>query len=272
MFRNIVVLLEDEVINSNLLDIATNIAKTSDGHISGVYVLPLTKTMFSIPDAVDVGSFRDKAHKVHEEFDSAIKAAGVKGDWNYTEGGNVVAEVARQSLYADLIILSRGDESRSSIVDKVLLAASCPTLLLSPSITSNGSFNRILVAWKSTRESARALHDTLPLLHKAKDITIVIFGEPNNEEKQSLTTYLTAHGINAKIDQQPLSSFPAEHHLLISDIDSSISDRLLAISKEKSCDLIVMGAYGHSRLSEAILSGVTRQISRNSEIPVLMSH
>jgi hypothetical protein len=74
------------------------------------------------------------------------------------------------------------DESNNSIVNKIILIASCPTLLLPFSKTSNGRFNNVLVAWKNTREAARALHDTLPLLHNASDITIVAFEEPDDQE------------------------------------------------------------------------------------------
>lgn len=270
MYRNIVVLLEDLATRSNVLDIATNMAKTSDGHITGVYVLPLTPTIFSMPDVVDVEAIRNKENKVHEEFDSAIKAAGIKGDWHFAGGGDVVTEVARQGLYADLIMLSR-DESHHSIVDKVLLTASCPTLELPPSNLVNISFDRVLVAWKGTREAARALHDALPILHKANDIIIVTFGYISDHEKQSLASYLEIHGINAKIEQQSLDSSPAEHGLQ-DDLESSIGHRLLALSQEENRDLLVMGAFGHLRLSEAVLSRVTHLVTRNANIPVLMSH
>ncbi len=276
MFRNIVVLLEDNVINSNFLNVVTNVAKTSDGNISGVYVLPLSQTMINMPrttlnitNVVDVEYFRDNAQKVHDKFESSIKAAGLKGEWFYSESRDVVTEVVRQGLYADLIMLSQAD-GNYKITDNVILTASCPTLLVPPSNISSGNFNRILIAWKKTRESARALHDSLPLLHKADDIKIVTFGD-DNQEKQSLTKYLTTHGINAKIDQQPLDSLPADYGLP-TDIDHSIGNRLITLSKEEKSDLIVMGGFGHSRLGDAVLSGVTLQISRNAEIPVMMSH
>lgn len=270
MYRNIVILLDDHPAQSNVLDVAINMAKSSDGQITGVYVLPFSPTMFFMPDAVDVESIHKKEKEVQEEFESTIDAADVKGEWHYTEGGDVVKEVAQRGLYADLIVLGR-DESNNSIVDKIILTASCPTLLLPTSKTSNGVFDNVIVAWKNTREAARALHDTLPLLHSASDITIVTFGEPDDQEKHSLNSYLKSHGINVSINQQSLKSFPAERSL-ISDIDASIGDRLLTFSKEEGRDLIIMGAYGHSRLSEAVLSGVTHQVSRNAEIPVLMSH
>ena len=222
MFRNIVVLLEDKVINSNFLNVATNIAQTNDGNVSGVYVLPLSRTMLNMPDVVNVESFRDKAQKVHDKFESSIKVAGLKGDWFYSECRNVATEVLRQGLYADLIMLSRTDDNFKTI-DNVILTASCPTLLVPPSNISSGTFKRILIAWKNTRESARALQGSLPLLHKADDINIVTFSD-NSHEKQSLTKYLTTHDINARINQQPLDSVHAEHDLPM-DIDKSIGNK-----------------------------------------------
>ena len=269
MFRNIVILLEDRIINSNFLNVAANIAKTSDGNISGVYVLPLSRTMLNMPEIVDVESFRNNAKKMHDKFESSLKAAGLKGNWNYSECRDEVTEVARQGLYADLILLSRtGDNYK--IIDNLILTASCPTLLVPSTNNSNGNFKRILIAWKNTRESARALHDSLPLLHKAKEVRVITFSD-NIHEKQSLTSYLTTHGIDAKIDQNSLDSFHAKSDLP-TDIDKLIAEKIISLSKENESDLIVMGGFGHSRLGDAVLSGVTLDISRNSEIPILMSH
>lgn len=269
MFRNIAVLLEDKVLNSNFLNVATNIAKSSDSNISGVYVLPLSRTMLNMPDIVDVQSFRDNAEKVHDKFESSLKVAGLKGNWFYSECRDVVTEVSRQGLYADLVMLSRTDDNYKTI-DNIILTASCPTLLVPSLNSSSGKFKRILIAWKNTRESARALHDSLPILHKANDIKIITFSD-NKHEKQSLTNYLTTHGIKSKIDQYSLDSFRAKSDLPM-DIDKLIGKKIIALSKEEESDLIIMGGFGHSRLGDAVLSGVTLEISRNAEIPVLMSH
>ena len=269
MFRNIVVLLDDEVINSNFLNLATNIAKTSEGSISGVYVSPLTRTMLSMPDVVNVESFREIAQTVHDKFESSLKLAGVKGVWFYAECKDAVTEVVGHGLYADLIMISCADCNYKTI-DKVLLAASSPILLVPPFNNFSGNFKRILVAWKNTRESARALHDSLPLLHKADDIRIVAFGE-NDHEKQSLTRFLTMHGIKAVIEQHPINKKIQEYGQPM-EIDKSIGNKIVLLSKEEDSDLIVMGAFGHSRLGDAVLSGVTLEISRNTKIPVIMSH
>ena len=269
MFRNIVVLLEDDVISPNFLNIAANIAKTSAGNISGVYVLPLSRTMLNMPEIVDVESFRGNAKKVRDKFESLLKVAGLKGDWFYSECRDTVTEVARQGLYADLIMLSRTGNNYK-VIDNLILTASCPTLLVPPSNNSSGNFKRILVAWKNTKESARALHDSLPLLHKANDIRVISFSD-NIHEKQSLTSYLTTHDINAKIDQLSLDSIRVKSDLP-TDIDKLIANKIIALSIDDERDLIVMGGFGHSRLGDAVLSGVTLDISRNAETPILMSH
>ena len=272
MYRNIIALLGDRLAfsDSNVLDVAINIAKRSDGHILGAYVLPFTSAMFSTSNVADVESLHNKTEVMHEKFESKIRAADVNGDWCNTQRGDAVAEVARQSLYADLIIFSRV-EIHQSTVDKVLLTACCPMLMLPPSNISDGSFDNVLVAWKGTREAARALHDALPILHKANDVLIVIFGESNNDEKQSMISYLAVHGINARVEEQSQESFLAEHGMQ-GDSDKSIGHRLLTLSKDEERDLIVMGAYGHTRLSESVLSGVTHTVTRSAEMPVLMSH
>ena len=270
MYRSIVALLEDKADHASLIRTATNLAQVGDGHISAVYVVPLTSTMFSMPDVVNVESFRNRANEVHEHFESALKAANVKGSWHYTEGGDVVAEVAQQSLYADIVLLRRNKHNHK-VVDKVLLTAGCPALLLPPAELPSTSFDRILVAWKGTREAARALHDTLPLLHQANDIVIAALGELSDHEKQSLASYLAAHGIDAKIEQHTVED-PYTEPSLLRDIEKSIGRRLLALAKKENRDLIIMGAYGHSRFSEAILSGVTNLVSQMADIPVLMSH
>ena len=269
MFRNITVLLEDKIIGTNFLNIATNIAKTSKGNLSGVYVLPLSRTMLSMPGIVDVESFRGKAEEVRKKFESSIKISGLKGNWNYSECRDVATEVARQGLYADLIMLSLA-EGNYKAIDNILLIASCPTLLVPPSSTSSGNFKRILIAWKNTRESARALHDSLPLLHEAEEVKIITFSD-NKQEKQLLNSYLTTHGIKARIDQKSIDSAVTEYGLPM-EIDKVIGDKIIALSKQEESDLIVMGCFGHSRLGDAVLSGVTLEISRNAEIPILMSH
>ena len=269
MFRNIAVLLEDKSIGSNFITVATNIAKVSGSNITGVYVLPLNRTMLNMPEVVDVKSFRNKAQEVRQKFESSVTASGLIANWNYSECRDIATEVARQGLYSDLIILGLG-ASELKTIDNVLLTASCPALLIPLVSNSSGNFKRILVAWKNTRESARALHDSLPLLHQAEEVKVITFSD-NKQEKELLSSYLTTHSIKATIDQKPIDSDVTEYGQPM-EIDKVIGDKIITLSKQEKFDLLVMGCFGHSRLGDAVLSGVTNQISRNTQIPVLMSH
>lgn len=268
MFRNIAVLLEDKSIETNFINIATNIAKANGGNITGVYVLPLNRTMLSMPEIVDVESLRNKVQNVRQKFEATVKTSGLIANWNYSECKDIATEVARQGLYSDLIVLDLG-ASELKTIDNVLLTSSCPTLLVPQTYNSSGNFKRIIVAWKNTRESARALHDALPFLHQAEEVKVITFSD-NKQEKESLSTYLTTHSIKTKIDQRPIDSDVTEYGQPM-EIDKVIGDRIIKLSKQEEFELIVMGCFGHSRLGDAVLSGVTNQISRHTQIPVLMS-
>jgi nucleotide-binding universal stress UspA family protein len=100
-------------------------------------------------------------------------------------------------------------------------------------------------------------------------VKIITFSD-SKQEKESLNSYLTTHGIKTKIDQKPIDSEVTEYGQPM-EIDKVIGDRIITLSKQEEFDLIVMGCFGHSRLGDAVLSGVTNQISRNTQIPVLMS-
>ncbi len=268
MFRNIAILLEDKSISTNFINITINMAKASGSNITGVYVLPLNRTMLSMPEVVDVKSFRDKAQEIRQKFESSVKAADLNSNWNYSECRDIATEVARQGLYSDLIVVGLG-VSELKTIDSVLLTASCPTLLIPQASISSGNFKRILVAWKNTRESARALHDSLPLLHQAEEVKVITFSD-NKQEKESLNSYLSTHNIKAKIDQKIIDSNVIEYGQPM-EIDKVIGDKIIELSMQEEFELIVMGCFGHSRLGDAVLSGVTNQISRNTQIPVLMS-
>ena len=269
MFRNIVIALNDKSANSDFIKIAAKFAKSNNGKISGVYVLPLSKTMLSMPNVVDEKSFRANAKKIQDKFNNTTEAIEVNGKWCYSESEDVVSAVIRESLYADLVLLSRSDCDYKTI-DKVILAASCPVLLLPQSCIPKFEFKRILIAWKDTKESARALHDSLPLLHKADDVKVLSF-EENQQTKNSLVEYLSIHDIPASIEQHSLENLPAEYRMSL-DQDEIIGNRIIAFSGEEHRDLIIMGGYGQSRLGDAVLSGVTYQMSRMSQTPIMYSH
>ncbi len=170
--------------------------------------------------------------------------------------------------YADLVVIGQPErEERGGVslefADRVTLSMGRPVLV----VPSAGKFeslgSRVLVAWNATRESARATTDALPFLTEADDVQVVSIDPkrpPHGEQTGAdVAAYLARHGVRAKVV-----------NIVGTHID--VGDELLATAADASRDLIVMGAYGHSRLSELVLGGVTRTMLSSTTVPVLMSH
>jgi nucleotide-binding universal stress UspA family protein len=121
----------------------------------------------------------------------------------------------------------------------------------------------VLVAWNGSREATRAVHDALPLLRRAEQVTVLsIDPDPAAERRlpgAHVSRHLTRHGVTV---QSPT----------ITGADGAVGDLLLSYVADHDIDLIVMGAYGHTRLREVVLGGATRTLLRHMTVPVLMSH
>jgi nucleotide-binding universal stress UspA family protein len=147
------------------------------------------------------------------------------------------------------------------LADDVVLAAGAPVVC----VPAAGSFEtvggKVLVAWNGSRESARALHDALPILRHARHVIVasvndVPEGRAGLEEACAL---LAAHGITAETRRIPAG-----------EVD--VGDALLDAAADFGVDLLVMGCYGHSRAREFVWGGATRSLLRHMTVPVLFSH
>jgi nucleotide-binding universal stress UspA family protein len=125
------------------------------------------------------------------------------------------------------------------------------------------ALDRVMVCWDGGRAATRAIADSLPLLKMAKQVDIVIVAGKREDNKEipgaDLGQHLARHGL--KVDVKRLTS---------PDID--VNSTLLSYAADTNADMIVMGGYGHSRLREFVLGGVTREILSSMTVPVLMSH
>jgi len=175
--------------------------------------------------------------------------------------------IIREARAADLVIL--GSAAASDIAERavdparVLVHCGRP-LLVVPDAVGTLSAERIVVGWKETREARRAVHDALTLLKGAKDVTIVAVDEPNQSAADSgplddVAVYLARHGVSIG-------------GAITRRFAGSVGATLAAIAGEKGADLIVAGGYGHSRLSEWMWGGVTRELLGSSRMCCLLSH
>lgn len=157
------------------------------------------------------------------------------------------------------------DSFGRSYLEAAIFGTGRPSLLL-PSGKGKRplqSLRRVVVAWDYSREAARAMADAMPLLAQAEKVHVLsVFGEKGLGTTcvtGDLEKYLAAHKVNYSIDQVTLK-------------EGGIGEGLLSHAKESSADLLVMGAYGHSRLREFILGGATEAILADTPLPVLLSH
>ena len=151
----------------------------------------------------------------------------------------------------------------SDLMHSVLMGAGRPIIVVPRSGEYPVLGERILIAWKDSRESARAVADALPLLRRARAVTVMAIADngraDNASNETSISEYLARHGITATI-----------RHEVADDIDAG--NLLLSRAADLSIDLMVMGAYSRPRLSELVLGGVTRLMLESMTVPVLMSH
>ena len=261
--------------------IAARISAAQDAHLSALATTGVAQVLFqssalefSDPNLnVYFETLRKRAHDALLPFEPLAQNAGVRSFdsalVNDETGGGFIAH-ARTS---DLIVLGQTDPNAPSptvsrdFPQYVLMNAGHP-VLLTPYVGSFPEFGqRVLVAWDGGVEAARAVSGALPLLKAAQSVDVILLNaasvfapqEPSAPHYGAdLLQYLGRHGVHAEISRQRTKT----------DIGST----LLSLAADMSSDLIVMGAYGHSRFRESLLGGATRTVLEAMTVPVLMAH
>lgn len=187
--------------------------------------------------------------------------------WTVTRTA-IAPTLRKLGAWHDLAILERDmvDETRMfDILGEAMLSSRIPCLVLPPHWTDPVSFERVVIGWNGTIEATRALHRALPLIQLAKEV-ILINGEVRTPYDNQVSVaepdpivYLMHHGIAAK-----------PHYIRVPAEEAG--ETLLAKAHDAHADLLVMGAYGHSRIRERVLGGATRHVMAHADIPVFMQH
>jgi nucleotide-binding universal stress UspA family protein len=205
-----------------------------------------------------VARFEQAAKRIGVSYESLSVSASISG---------AADRLGRLARRFDLAIVGQPERQKSApdeVVDEGVLFESGRPVIFVPFIQKAAlKLDRILVCWDGSRAATRAIADSLPFLHKAKKIEIVIVaGKPGKSDEiagADLGQHLARHGL--KVDVKRITS---------PDID--VSSTVLSYAADSNADMIVMGGYGHSRLREFILGGVTRGILEQMTVPTLMSH
>jgi nucleotide-binding universal stress UspA family protein len=256
-YKDILVYLDAGSGCADRVRLAVDLAKTHGARLIGVD---------ASAEAALVGAWGDRALHIRPEFEAAVKDAGLASDFIGPDAEPALGlELAH---CVDLVIAPRpeGDARklvREEVPDRVVVVAGAPVLVLPQEWSYAPVGENVVIAWNASREAARAVHDAMPLLERAKKVTIFSFSPRLHglrEASRRLADHLLRHGV-------------ASHLADWTDTgDISAVEALFASLDTQDADLIVAGAFGHSRLFESLFGSVSLDLLRQPTAPILMSH
>ena len=212
----------------------------------------------------------DQAEEARRQFEQMARRRGLSHEWRPVAEGPE-ADPALHARYADLTILGQIDPDNEEIAmirprpERVALASGRPILVVPYAGDFTALAKRVLVGWDESREAARAVADAMPLLAAADMVSVLAVDPQPGPDGEGdlpvvdLAVHLARHQVKAQIERTPSAGVP-------------VGDVLLSRAADLGANLLVMGAYGHSRARELLLGGATRTILASMTIPVLMSH
>jgi nucleotide-binding universal stress UspA family protein len=276
MYKTLLVPVDARPRSARSIEFACRLAADFNAHVVGLFVQPspyipgVTHLEGGQKLAEDLREkmIREPTRLAKEQFDAGVKASGyTSAEWRSAEGDRADA-VALHARYADLVIINQTDpesDDASHFADAVLMSLGRPALLVPYVGEFKNVGKNVLVAWNASREAARAVTDALPLLRRADRVAVMAVdarassvghGESPGAD---IAVFLARHGVKAEVAPTVSAGVDAGNVILSRAFD-------------QGADLIVMGAYGHSRVREIVLGGATRTVLRSMTVPVLMSH
>lgn len=254
---------------------AAQLAAMLDAHITALVEGTIPEPVVTFTTAAGAALAQQIAEEAQRETsklaaatEQKLSATGIPHETRPVEAyGSAVADaIAQQVRTSDLFVGTRpyGDPTgMTHIEEAILFRSGRPCFFAPPKGTPPKSYSRVLVAWKETREAARAVADAMPLLSRANDVIVALVEEHASEQFREeagadIGRYLSRHGIAA--DVRKVGGWDYAPAAIANEIERT------------QPDLVVMGGYGHSRFREWVLGGATREILSSAKVPVLMAH
>ncbi|MGC2202647.1 MAG: universal stress protein [Stellaceae bacterium] len=279
-YKDLMVVVDSDPPARGRVELAAALAERLGAHLVGLYPLPIPERPRELgyydPALLDpfFTELRERARaaadQVREQFEHIAGLRGVSAEWRLVPDGPE-ADPALHARYADLAILGQLDPDRSEAdmirprPERVTLASGCPVLIIPYAGHFENLGRRVVIGWNATREAARAVNDAMPLLVSAELVTVLMIDPREGPEGHGelpgadISLHLARHGVKAEIERTVSADIP-------------VGEILLSRIADLGADLLVMGAYGHSRVREVLLGGATRAVLRSMTVPVLMSH
>lgn len=260
-----------------VLDTAVALARREDAHLD-VLVLGIDQTQYGYFSAgagiAMVQETLTQAISGAESLDAKVRQrlAAEEIRWSVDRAvaqlGGVAPLVAHRARFTDLVVQARPygagrTAAEEAVVEAAMFDGQAPVLVMPDGMIDPPTFDRVVVAWNQSPEAMAAIRRALPLLKRAAMVDITIVDPPAHGPERSdpggmLSQWLSRHEVRAEVS-------------VLARTLPRVSDVLARHIRDRDADLLVMGAYGHSRFREAILGGATRDMLEATEVPVLMA-
>ncbi len=268
------------VIHLRRTDIATPasavglaLARRLGAWATGLHVVPLAPVGFASPEAValyvnEVDHMYQAALQYAPRWHELLGKHGIEGDWQVSQG-DIVESLCHASRWCDVLVVERPQLNPDAptgwgVVSRTVFGAAAPVVVVPEKTTSTAIGAHLVIAWNQSREAMLAIRGALPLLLRAERVSVLEGDTVENPfglrylPKFDLRAWFARHGIEA--------DFRAF------DGGKERGAALLDTTRTLGGDLIVMGAWGHSRITELVLGGTTRHLFQHSDLPLLVAH
>lgn len=268
---SILVNLDVDFFSPAVLDCAAKLAQRFSADLIGVAAVPLSQSLIGINDATAYAAYyeqertdiQNRLRTLEGEFRS-LAPSNIKLEWHsfMAAPNDSLLSIARQ---ADLIVtashIGESNYPRSVNAGELVLGAGRPVLVAGAGVDEIVA-DKVAIGWKDTREARRAVVDALPFLKAASDVLVASINEGDllgeRTSLDSVLAWLRRHGVKARGEVYPLTGTAGE--------------TLVSLGRQSGADLIITGAYGHSRVREWFLGGMTRDLLNDPTVNRLMSN
>lgn len=276
-YKTIAVYVDDSKHCKARIDVAADLARRFDAHLVGIYATEPIPSPHALQDPWLAERLAMRSSAASERMASArelfqARVGDVDSARHEFREMDVDAVDAMKATYVDLIVVGQTDPDERllnaypTFPELVTLSVGRPVLFVPYFTDAYPTLGtKILVAWNGSREATRVVSDALPLLKKAERVTAMVVNAKRDRKERDdipaadISLFLARHGVKVEATQSYTDEL-------------TVGDELLVRVADGEFDLLVMGAYGHSRLREIVLGGVTQTLLQHMTVPVLMSH
>jgi nucleotide-binding universal stress UspA family protein len=278
--KDILVHVDDSARGKMRVSLGADLATRHGARLIGFGINPAIAVPAFVGAEIPVQIWEEQARQMDARLAAAAKLfagqverAGVPSEWRVLgdQVGDPAALVSISARYADLAIVGQpspeGNVGSLSMdtVERVVLDAGGPVVVVPYAGTFTAMGKRAMLAWNGSREAARAARDAMAVLEKGASITVMEVNPKGKSRAErdvvgaDIAAHLARHGYKCEVA-----------HVIAEDM--KVGDMILSRASDAGADLIIMGAYGHSRLREMVLGGATAYVLQHMTMPVLMSH